>query len=353
MARARKLTLVGAAVALVLGATAGAGGSVVAGRLKPGQSPFSAAAGRDADGGAVGRDGVGDRDVARYRALSGVHEQHRGGRYVRTVQYRVGHAEPRHPGTGQSDRVGVPVDGGLWDRDGDRARARRARFVFPPSAATGVSAALLPPPGLVLFTGDAQVRVKANPPPLASALRVEIDETARTYRVFLGGLPVTVEAIGPIPPPDSPCAGVVSHDWHTVTTEATIGLLMSDPQPLPRDPTRLRRIGPGDPAGRRSASSRVARRWRWKLVDGVSPPPVAVDDTVRVRAGQTLPHRRAEQRHRHGAPGGPSHPADVRARLEGREDGGLPRPVPRLPGPRPRSSPTRRATACGAPLRPR
>jgi hypothetical protein len=80
--------------------------------------------------------------------------------------------------------------------------------------------------------------------------------------------------------------GHVPTGFFQLTGDATVADMESDPQRLPRDPTRLVGSGSGTLQGV-AGSLRGQVTMAWKLVDGASPPPVAVDDTARIHAGQT------------------------------------------------------------------
>jgi len=288
MAFGRWLAFAAVVTALALGAGVGVASAAPAGRLKPGQSPFpllpgvtptgevwvgTASAVEDAPGSALcqaysnfGPGGTCDPSSHESSSASFVTQADAS---TLTAPFQSAVVNGSTSGT-------ALIHNALGE-------------CFPPTASTpAVSAAVLPPPGLVLYHGDARAEMSTlTSSPLVSALRVEIDDAAHTYRVWEYGVPVEVRGTQATPPPDSPCFGHVdSSSFVFESSDTTLPIVVSDPQPLPRDPTRLVGSGTGTVQGIVGALPGQVTM-AWKLVDATSPPPVAVDDLARVHAGQT------------------------------------------------------------------
>jgi hypothetical protein len=289
MALGRRIAFATVVTALTLGASAGVGSAAPAGRLKPGRPPFvplpaltptgdvwagTASAVEDAPGSALcqaySNFGPGGTcDPSSHESSSTSYLTQAG---VSTL------TAPFQPAVVTGSTSGTAL---IHSALGE---------CFPPTASTAaLSAALLPPPGLVLYSGDARAEMSTltSSSPLVSALRVEIDEMAHTYKVWMYGVPVDVRGTLADPPASSPCFGHADSSSFTFeSSDGTSPIVASDPQPLPRDATRLVGSGSGTVQGIVGALPGQVTM-AWKLVDATTPPPVAVDDLALVRAGQT------------------------------------------------------------------
>src|SRR4051794_24538567 len=207
MTLGRRITLATAVTALALGASVGVGSAAPDGRLKPGQPPFpslpavtptgevwvgTASAVEDAPGSALcqeysnfGPGGTCDPSS---------HESSRASFVTRAGASTL--TAPFQPAIVNGSTSGTAL---IHNALGE---------CFPPAASTAeVSAAVLPPPGLVFYSGDARAEMStlSSATPLVSALRVEIDDVTHTYRVWVYGVPVEVRGTLAAPPTDSPC----------------------------------------------------------------------------------------------------------------------------------------------------